>query len=126
MSDFLQALAFSLNWRWVHTKQAPNFGQPDGTCVAQGILINIGDVGSAFLSLSIACHTLSFLVLKRKPPDRVITAAICFIWFVNAVLVAAGLAYGMTHPPAAFFFAWTRVWCYIGSQSLLHATCSKF
>lgn len=116
ISDFIQALAFCLNWRWVVLRQAPALKTRQTVCVLQGVLINIGDVACGFWSLAIACHTLNFLVIRRKPPNWVIYGTIAFVWTLNVVFVIAGPVWAHEHRGDAFF-TWTRVWCFINSRS---------
>lgn len=116
-ADFIQALAFSLNWHWVAIKEAPLAGHRDaGVCSLQGALINVGDVGSALWSLAIASHTLTFLVVKRKPPVWVIYCTMAFVWCFTILLSIIGPIH-MNATVSSSFYAWTRVWCFISCQS---------
>lgn len=110
-SDFIQAVAFALTfvvraWRrsttsdanlissssiqWVGKNRIPTAQHPTHICTAQGILIQIGDLGSAFSSLVICGNLLLLLVFRITPTLRWIWITLACEWALIFLLAAIG------------------------------------
>ncbi|KAL8287616.1 hypothetical protein RQP46_003474 [Phenoliferia psychrophenolica] len=100
--DLLQAIGFSLNVRWVAKDAFPL--HPDSTCTAQAVLIQIGDVSSAFGSLLIGVHIALLLVLGIKIKRRILNYTIGFQWIVYGW--AGGWCWISSHPSYQPFKLW--------------------
>ncbi|KAI1849039.1 hypothetical protein JX265_013689 [Neoarthrinium moseri] len=77
LADFFQSLGFLLSFYWTSLRLIAG---PEGACFAQGILIQFGDVASAFFVLAIAAHTTYQVVLSRNVPYKMFVLYILVIW----------------------------------------------
>ncbi|KAI1797431.1 hypothetical protein LXA43DRAFT_1089296 [Ganoderma leucocontextum] len=84
LSNALSSLGMMVNSQWAADKMVT-----EGTlCNAQGILSQIGDMGGAYFSGTIAIHSFNSLVFRNKVPGWLCLAATIFGWLV-AILLAA-------------------------------------
>lgn len=82
LADFQLDLGFLLDVMWLDRGQiiAPSAG-----CIAQGWLLNFGDLASGLFVLAIACHTFLTIVYGRKIALRSVCWSIVSLWVLAAV-----------------------------------------
>jgi hypothetical protein len=83
LADFIQSLGFIISFHWTSERRIIG---PDGACFAQGWLVQMGDVASAFFVLAIALHTSSQVVLRKALSHRTFLLAILGIWLISLLL----------------------------------------
>ncbi|KAI1386805.1 G protein-coupled glucose receptor regulating Gpa2-domain-containing protein [Hypoxylon trugodes] len=105
LADFLQSLGFLISFHWVAERQIIG---PDGTCFAQGWLIQLGDVASAFFVLSIAIHTTYQVILSRSLSHKIFICCILGTWVFAILLTSLAPIVG-----GRFVFQRAGVWCWI-------------
>ncbi|GAA5987447.1 hypothetical protein JCM10908_001956 [Rhodotorula pacifica] len=88
--DFVQSLGFSLSWAWVARGEIPTAAYPTALCTTQGLLIQLGDLGSAFSSLVICMNLTMILVFRITPATQWLVVALLFEWTVIILLAAIG------------------------------------
>ncbi|GAA5907519.1 hypothetical protein JCM8208_001402 [Rhodotorula glutinis] len=113
--DLLQALGFSLTYHWLTLGAVPAPAHPTALCIAQAVLIQVGDIGSAFSALIIAANLFFILVLKRTASYAVLLSAIAFAWICSGVLAGAGPAAFPPRPGRLPFYGPAGGWCWIGA-----------
>lgn len=86
LSDWVQALGFSLNFAHASEDLILN----SSVCVTQGVLIQLGDVSSAFSTLLIAIHTFIVLVIRSPPTTTALLSLLAIKWFAAIVLAIIG------------------------------------
>lgn len=92
VADLIQALSFVISFHWHSVRPV---GSNHQLCVAQGVMIHLGDVASAFFVLAIALHTWYQVGLGRKLDDQSFNAVILTIWVASVLLtVIAPAAHG--------------------------------
>jgi hypothetical protein len=84
---------------------------PTSACTAQGFLLHLGDVASAFFVLAIAIHTYWTAVMSRRVPYRVFGCILVIIWLGVIFLTVLGLA---IHKDTYFVRAGS--WCWISND----------
>jgi hypothetical protein len=96
LADLQLDLGFLLDIMWLDEGQilAPSAG-----CMAQGWLLNVGDLASGFFVFAIACHTFSTVVYGRKIGLRTVCWSIVALWVLAAVLTIIPIA---MHPGDIF------------------------
>lgn len=115
LADFFQALGFGMNYFWVanldcHTTTCQT------TCTIQGVLIQLGDVASAFSNLMIAIQTFLILTFSWHLPNWIAWASLTLIWIPVFVLgLAAPTIMGNWSGPNPFY-TWSGDWCWISAQ----------
>ncbi|KAG0146383.1 hypothetical protein CROQUDRAFT_62973 [Cronartium quercuum f. sp. fusiforme G11] len=114
LADLIQALGFGLNHHWAGNFESPCLsGTCARTCTFQGVLIQLGDVASAFSNLMIAIQTYVILIFSWRLPIWSAWASILVVW-ISSLLLA-------NLPPTLIggwsgerpFYAWTGAWCWI-------------
>ncbi|POY75283.1 hypothetical protein BMF94_1653 [Rhodotorula taiwanensis] len=112
LGDFIQAVAFALTFVWVGKNRIPTAQHPTHICTAQGILIQIGDLGSAFSSLVICGNLLLLLVFRITPTLRWIWITLACEWALIFLLAAIGplSRIGKGGVP---FYGPSGAWCWI-------------
>jgi len=83
MADLLQALALTISWHWL---QMGEIRSNSNWCFGQGLLIQIGDVSSAFFVLAIALHTWFRVVKSKDMRYNIFIGAVAFIWLAAILL----------------------------------------
>ncbi|GAA5891179.1 hypothetical protein JCM5296_004921 [Sporobolomyces johnsonii] len=111
--DFLQALGFMLNYNWAARDALPPAASPTALCTAQGVLIQIGDLGSAFSSLFICVNLFSIIVTSRHPPLPVLWAGMAFQWIFVGVLTGIGPRW--LERDGVPFYGPAGGWCWIST-----------
>ncbi|KAJ4484835.1 hypothetical protein C8J55DRAFT_30014 [Lentinula edodes] len=103
--DLIQAIGGMIDVKWV-----ADAGVTEGSlCTAQGILKQMGDVGVALSSATIALHTFCVLVLRRNATARTAAAVLILIWIFIALIVGLSIA---THK-GKDYYGDTEYWCWI-------------
>ncbi|KWU41033.1 hypothetical protein RHOSPDRAFT_10492, partial [Rhodotorula sp. JG-1b] len=110
-SDFVQALGFSLSWA---VSSIPTAAYPTRLCKTQSILIQIGDLGSAFSSLVICLNLLLILVFRITPATRWLMVTLLVEWIIIGILASAGpiSRIGKEGVP---FYGPSGSWCWVNS-----------
>ncbi|GAA5961082.1 hypothetical protein JCM21900_006699 [Sporobolomyces salmonicolor] len=111
--DFLQALGFMLNYDWVARDALPPAASPTALCTAQGVLIQIGDLGSGFSSLFICVNLFIIIVAGRQPPLAGLWAVMAFQWIVIAILAMIGPRW--LERDGVPFYGPAGGWCWISA-----------
>ncbi|KAM0719449.1 hypothetical protein Q7P37_005354 [Cladosporium fusiforme] len=106
-ADLLQAASFLVSFYWV-AKDA--ILAPTPGCSAQGFILHLGDISSAFFVLAIALHTYWTAVMSRRIPYRIFGITIICLWLAAIFLTVIGLA---IHQET--YFVRAGAWCWISS-----------
>ncbi|GAA6040263.1 hypothetical protein JCM8097_009393 [Rhodosporidiobolus ruineniae] len=113
LGDFLQALGFLLNWRWIARGALPAATHVTQLCTAQGVFIQVGDLGSAFSSLVICVNLFLILVFQIHPSTRKLWLVMVAEWGVIAVMALVGpVALERDGVP---FYGPSGGWCWMSS-----------
>ena len=107
-ADLFQALAFVISFFWL-SKDA--ILAPTVACRAQGLMLHLGDVASAFFVLAIALHTYYTVVLSRRVPYRIFGGMVIMVWLIVIFLTVLGYA---IHKET--YFVRAGAWCWISSD----------
>ncbi|KAI1467573.1 G protein-coupled glucose receptor regulating Gpa2-domain-containing protein [Daldinia caldariorum] len=107
LADFLQSLGFLISFHWAAERRIIG---PNGACFAQGWLIQLGDVASAFFVLAIAIHTTYQVVMSRSVSYKTFLCCIFGIWGLAVVLTSLAPIIG-----GRFVFLRAGVWCWIST-----------
>lgn len=102
LADFLQSLGFMISFHWVAERQIIG---PNGTCFAQGWLIQLGDVASAFFVLSIAIHTTYQVIISKSLSYKSFIYCVLGIWGLSLLLTSLAPMIG-----GRFVFQRAGVW----------------
>lgn len=103
--DFIQAIGSIMNAKWVSDSRVT-----DGPlCTAQGIIKQIGDVGVALSTLSIAIHTSLVLVFRFYLRPELALFVIAGIWIFIALII--GISLGVHR--GENYYGSTQYWCWI-------------
>jgi hypothetical protein len=108
LADLAQASAFVVSFFWI-SKDA--ILAPSSACLAQGFMLHLGDVASAFFVLAIALHTYYTVVLSRRVPYRIFGVMVIIVWLIVIFLTTLGLA---IHRET--YFVRAGAWCWISSD----------
>jgi hypothetical protein len=105
LADFQLDLGFLLDLIWLDRRQIV---APSASCIAQGWLLNFGDLASGFFVLAIACHTFLTVVYGRKIVLWGVCWSIVSLWVLAAVLTVIPIG---LHPGDIFVAqgSWVRV-----------------
>ncbi|KAI2783391.1 G protein-coupled glucose receptor regulating Gpa2-domain-containing protein [Daldinia loculata] len=109
LADFLQSLGFMISFHWVAERQIIG---PNGTCFAQGWLIQLGDVASAFFVLSIAIHTTYQVIISKSLSYKSFMYSVLGIWGLSLLLTSLAPMIG-----GRFVFQRAGVWCWISTEN---------
>jgi hypothetical protein len=107
-ADLCQAAAFLISFYWI-AKDA--ILAPTSACTAQGFLLHLGDVSSAFFVLAIAIHTYWTAVMSRRVPYRIFGCILVILWLGVIFLTVLGLA---IHKD--LYFVRAGAWCWISND----------
>ncbi|KAI8457054.1 hypothetical protein BY996DRAFT_4578838, partial [Phakopsora pachyrhizi] len=116
-ADFIQALGFGMNYFWV-TQSSLTCGTAhcQKTCTVQGVLIQLGDLASAFSNLMIAIQTFVILTFSWHLPTWITWFSISLIWVPVFVLsFLAPTVMGNWSGPKPFY-TWAGDWCWINEE----------
>ncbi|KAI1341740.1 G protein-coupled glucose receptor regulating Gpa2-domain-containing protein [Xylariaceae sp. FL0016] len=108
LADFMQSLGFLISFHWTAQRSIDG---PNGACFAQGWLIQIGDVASAFFVLAIALHTTYQVILSRSVSYKWFVTTICGIWAIALLLTSLAPITG-----GRYVFLRAGVWCWISQD----------
>ncbi|KAF3062043.1 hypothetical protein GL218_03765 [Daldinia childiae] len=109
LADFLQSLGFLISFHWVAERQIIG---PNEACFAQGWLIQLGDVASAFFVLSIAIHTTYQVIISRSLSYKSFIYCVLGIWGLSLLLTSLAPMIG-----GRFVFQRAGVWCWISTDN---------
>ncbi|GAA5914760.1 hypothetical protein JCM5296_003858 [Sporobolomyces johnsonii] len=112
VADLLQAIGFMFNYDWVARNAFPPQAHPTSLCTAQALLIEIGDMGSAFSSLLICVNLFVVLVPQKHVPIRVLAAAMVGQWVAVGLLASVGSALVRDGVP---FYGAAGGWCWMST-----------
>jgi hypothetical protein len=87
IADLFQAFGFLFSWHWLGLHDIVG---GTGSCWAQGFLINLGDVASAFFVLVIALQTWAHLRFQRQLRFDAFLAIVICMWIFALVLTVLG------------------------------------
>jgi hypothetical protein len=107
-ADLCQAAAFLVSFYWIAQDAIL---APTSACTAQGFLLHLGDVASAFFVLAIAIHTYWTAVMSRRVPYRVFGCILVILWLGVIFLTVLGLA---IHKDT--YFVRAGAWCWISND----------
>lgn len=85
LADFLQSLGFLISFHWASNHEIIG---PKGECFTQGMLIQLGDVASAFFVLAIALHTTYQVMFSRSVSYRMFVSFILGFWGFAVLLTS--------------------------------------
>ncbi|KAK9768973.1 putative G protein-coupled glucose receptor regulating Gpa2-domain-containing protein [Seiridium cardinale] len=108
LADFLQSLGFLLSFHWASNREIIG---PNGECFAQGWLIQLGDVASAFFVLAIAVHTTYQVMFSRSVSYRLFVYAILGVWTFAVLLTSLAPIIG-----GRYIFLRAGMWCWISGE----------
>ncbi|KAJ8521163.1 hypothetical protein ONZ45_g2080 [Pleurotus djamor] len=111
LCDFFQAIGSILNTTWIR-QMGVTYGS---TCVAQGVLKQLSDVGSATWTLVIAINTFCLLFLEIKLRQFVLWSTLVAGWFGIGAIVMAGPA-SLNTVQRGPFHAISGYWCWISPE----------
>jgi hypothetical protein len=106
--DVIQAIGFLFSTRWINLDAVVL----DNFCIAQGVLKQIADVGTATWTFVIAVHTFCLLVLKVKPNRFTLFATLIAGWSGICAIVISGPTMLDTVDRGPFFGI-SGYWCWI-------------
>ncbi|KAG9220987.1 hypothetical protein CCMSSC00406_0002413 [Pleurotus cornucopiae] len=102
LCDFFQAVGSILGATWIR-QMGVHYGS---TCVAQGVLKHLSDVGSAVWTLVIATNTFCLLFLEIRLRHFVLWSTLIAGWFGIGAIVIAGPASLNTVKKGPFLGKW--------------------
>ncbi|CAG8451650.1 9837_t:CDS:2 [Ambispora leptoticha] len=108
-SDWLQSVGFIMSLYWISQGSVI----PGMYCDLQGIIINIGDVSSAFWATAICLHTY-LAVVHSIEPRWFLQITMGLVWPINIFISVIGL-YIQT-PDNRFFDSAGGSWCWISPK----------
>ncbi|KAF7428540.1 hypothetical protein PC9H_007764 [Pleurotus ostreatus] len=111
LCDFFQAVGSILGATWIR-QMGVHYGS---TCVAQGVLKHLSDVGSAVWTLVIATNTFCLLFLEIKLRHFVLWSTLIAGWFGIGAIVIAGPA-SLNTVKKGPFHAISGYWCWISPE----------
>ncbi|KAF4563429.1 hypothetical protein EYR40_006842 [Pleurotus pulmonarius] len=111
LCDFFQAVGSILGATWIR-QMGVHYGS---TCVAQGVLKHMSDVGSAVWTLVIATNTFCLLFLEIKLRHFVLWSTLIAGWFGIGAIVIAGPA-SLNTVKRGPFHAISGYWCWISPE----------
>ncbi|KAG0150746.1 hypothetical protein CROQUDRAFT_37848 [Cronartium quercuum f. sp. fusiforme G11] len=116
-ADFIQALGFGMNYVWVKKADVSCVTNDcAAVCTFQGVLIQLGDLSSAYSNLMIAIQTYVILTFSWHLPLWSAWATIPAIWvIVGALAIVAPTVNGTWTGPSPFY-TWTGAWCWINAE----------
>lgn len=110
-AEVIQGLghAFSLKWVIEGELHVGTF------CTAQAVLRQIGDLGVALATLTIAVQTFVAIWWLKDPSKLITFISVGIQWIVTTLIV--GIGYGMhTKPPNEYYAHPVPYWCWIGQR----------
>ncbi|KAK0196757.1 hypothetical protein F5146DRAFT_1129561 [Armillaria mellea] len=103
--DLIQAIGGIMDIRWI-----AEAGVTEGSfCTAQGIFKQLGDLGVALSTMSIAIHTFLILVFKCYSQPKVAPLVVALIWTFLGLVIGVSLA---AHHRERYYGN-TNYWCWI-------------
>ncbi|KAH9817957.1 hypothetical protein DFH28DRAFT_926159 [Melampsora americana] len=111
LSDWVQALGFSLNFAHIGSTGITN----SPVCVSQGVFIQLGDTSGAFATLLIAVHTFVVLVIRSPPSTITLLSLVAFKWVISVCLTVIGPLFFVTNSLGPFY-APAGGWCWISGE----------
>jgi hypothetical protein len=118
--DLIQALGGLMNLKWTF----------DGTvhqgpfCVAQGLIKQVADVGTALSAGNVAIYTFSALIFRLKPDTNVFRALLIVSGIWIAIILNVAINVGING--ATNFYGPTGYWCWISNDFPVQQTVADF
>ena len=88
---------------------------PGAACTSQAIFYQIGNVGSALWSLTIAVHTFAILFLRVQVSSIACLLTLIGVWFVTGAIVSIGPALVQNDDQGPFHGP-SGPWCWISEE----------
>ncbi|KIM75979.1 hypothetical protein PILCRDRAFT_826830 [Piloderma croceum F 1598] len=109
--DLVAAIGKTIFVKWLHEGKV----YTGGFCTAQGVLMQLGDAGSALATLAIAIHTFVVVMwgLYRRPYFIAYTA-VGITWLFLAIFIAVHVT--AHNRGASLFYTPVGYWCFIGNN----------
>lgn len=104
IADFLQAVSFLFSFHWIRKNAML---APSTPCFAQGFLLNVGDLTSAFFVMAIALHTFYTAVKGRRLEHTTFLIVVIGIWVFGLTLSIIGPGRYGHH-----YFVKAGAWCW--------------
>ncbi|PBK92946.1 hypothetical protein ARMGADRAFT_1080148 [Armillaria gallica] len=103
--DLIQAIGEIMDIRWIAEASVTE----GPFCTAQGIFKQLGDLGVALSTMSIAIHTFLVLVFRCYSQPKVAPLVVALIWTFLALVIGVSLA--VHHRER--YYGNTHYWCWI-------------
>ncbi|GAA5827459.1 hypothetical protein JCM11251_003820 [Rhodosporidiobolus azoricus] len=114
LGDLIESSGFMLSFGWIARGGLPSSSTRNPYCTAQGVIIQLGDLGSAFSSLVICVNLFLILVFQIHTSKKVLLGVLGVQWTIIAIMTLIGpVALERDGMP---FFASTGGWCWIGGS----------
>ncbi|GAA6062913.1 hypothetical protein JCM10212_007144 [Sporobolomyces blumeae] len=114
LGDLLQAIGFLMNYGWFRRGGLPPPESPTTFCTAQAVLIQMGDVASAFSSLIISVNLFIIVVFSKHPSVKALWLVIALQWIIVGLL--AGIGPRWLAIESFPFYAVAGGWCWISAK----------
>ncbi|KAG8721362.1 hypothetical protein FRC08_013725 [Ceratobasidium sp. 394] len=110
ISDMVQGLGFAVSLKWaseggIHRSTA---------CIAQGVLLQVGNLGGALWSIALAYHTFSLLFLVKRPSIWATRIVLAAGWAIIIVIPIVGPYTIQNVDKSGHFYGVLGPWCWIG------------
>ncbi|CAG8551463.1 2015_t:CDS:2 [Diversispora eburnea] len=104
-------VGFMFSYYWIHVGRI----KVGVFCDIQGILINLGDVSSAFWTFVICIHTYMIVVHSYEYPHIVLSSVIS-VWLINIIIIVSMASFYFQRDSPPFFASAGGSWCWISDQ----------
>ncbi|KAI0067791.1 Snf7-domain-containing protein [Artomyces pyxidatus] len=117
--DLVQAVGGLMNIKWIVDAAVVE----GDFCTAQGVVKQIGDVGTALSALSIATYTFTTLIFRWKPDTSIPRGVLVVlgIWIFLALIIGINVAVNGTK-----FYGVSGHWCWITEEFHVQRTVVDF
>lgn len=110
-AEVIQGLGHAISMKWVIEGQVKT-----GTfCTSQGVIQQLGEVGVALATLTIAVQTFVTIWWLYVPSIKVAFLIVGVEWIFVILFVAIGFGVN-THPPGRYYATPTPYWCWLGQN----------
>jgi hypothetical protein len=118
--DLIQALGGLMNMKWVVDAAV----KEGSFCVAQGIIKQLADVGTALSAGNVAIYTFSALIFRLKPDSNVFRASLIVAGIWISIILDIAINVGVNG--ASNFYTPTGYWCWISDVYHVQRTAADF
>ncbi|KAF8269313.1 hypothetical protein EI94DRAFT_1799338 [Lactarius quietus] len=105
--DLIQTLGGLMNMKWVIDATVTE----GSFCVAQGVVKQLGDVGTALSAGNVAIYTFSALIFRSKPDTNVFRALLIVAGIWISIILNVAINVGING--GSNFYTPTGYWCWI-------------